>query len=234
VTNPNDPFAKPPQQPSGPGQPGYGQPGYGRPGHGQPGYGQPQYGQPQYGQPGYGQPQYGQPGYGQPGPGQPGPGQYPPAPPYGAPGYGPPPGASYGGVTPFGLPASMGNRLLARFVDAVIVGIPAVVLIGIAAATGSTAAFVLVYLLVIVAAIGYDVYFNGVKGATIGKRTLKIKVVDTGTGQPIGAGRAFVRYLVLGITGGICTLGYWSPFFDGTGRKQGWHDKAANDFVVQA
>ncbi len=48
---------------------------------------------------------------------------------------------------------------------------------------------------------------------------MHIKVVDSRSGQPI-------------VTGEICTLGYWSPFFDGTKRKQGWHDKAGNDFVV--
>jgi hypothetical protein len=33
------------------------------------------------------------------------------------------------------------------------------------------------------------------------------------------------------ITGAICTLGYWSPFFDAE-RRQGWHDKAAGSVVV--
>ena len=72
MTEPQDPFAAPGDQPSQEGQqppPGYGQP--------PPGYGQPAYGSPP---PGYGPPPgYPPPAYGQP-PGYP--------PPYGQPGYG--------------------------------------------------------------------------------------------------------------------------------------------------
>jgi uncharacterized RDD family membrane protein YckC len=106
------------------GQPGYGQAGYEQAGYGQPGYGQPGYGQAGYGQPGYGQAGYGQAGYGQPGYGQPGYGQ----PGYGQPGYGSPyqayPGAGY--------PPGPGNdpslaewwqRLLARLIDGLVVGV---------------------------------------------------------------------------------------------------------------
>jgi uncharacterized RDD family membrane protein YckC len=234
VTTPRepDPFAPPPQ--NGQGQNGQGQ-------NGQPQYPQypqqPQY--PQYGQGQYGQGQYGQGQYG----------QQPPA--YGA--YLAPPAYSayQGPQTGQGAPASMGNRLLARIIDALIVGVPAGIVIWIILAsviddnTCTTDAFgtthcttngvgglLLAYLIFFVAAIAYEIYFIGVKGATIGKRAMGIRVVDAATGAPIGAGRAFVRYLVLAVTGSICTLGYWSPFFDNTGRYQGWHDKAANDFVV--
>src|SRR4051794_37662620 len=55
MTQPDDPYGTPQEQPPTP--PAGAQP---------PPYGQPQYGQPQYGQPQYGEPQYGQPpqGYG--------------------------------------------------------------------------------------------------------------------------------------------------------------------------
>lgn len=122
-------------QPQGPQpQPGYGtqpQPGYGtppQPGYGsqpQPGYGTPPqppgYGsQPQagYGQPGYAQPGYGQQGYGQPGYGQPGYAQ-----PYGS-AYQPYPGTGYQygpGKDP--TLAEWWQRLLARMIDWVIVGV---------------------------------------------------------------------------------------------------------------
>ena len=32
----------------------------------------------------------------------------------------------------------------------------------------------------------------------------------------------------------LCLVGYFSPFFDGTKRNQGWHDKAASCFVVNS
>jgi uncharacterized RDD family membrane protein YckC len=103
-------------------QPGYGaqpQPGYGTPP--QPGYGsqpQPGYGQPGYAQPGYGQQGYGQQGYGQQGYGQPGYAQ-----PYGS-AYQPYPGTGYQygpGKDP--TLAEWWQRLLARMIDWVIVGV---------------------------------------------------------------------------------------------------------------
>jgi uncharacterized RDD family membrane protein YckC len=135
--------------PAGAPQPGYGQAGYGQPGYGQPGYGQPAYGQagyapPGYGQAGYGQPGYGQPGYGQPGYGQPGYGQAGYAPPgygqagYGQPGYGQPGYGQPGYGSPYqaypgaGYPPGPANdpslaewwqRLLARLIDGVVVGV---------------------------------------------------------------------------------------------------------------
>lgn len=98
MSSPQDPFAPPPQDRGGSGQPPSGYdppsgpaagPGYGPPEQGQQSYGppggQPQDGQPPYGQGGYGQSGYGQPGYGQPG---------------GQPGYGQPGGpGGYGGYT---------------------------------------------------------------------------------------------------------------------------------------
>src|SRR6202167_3858153 len=99
--------------------PGYGtppQPGYGsqpQQGYPQPGYGQQGYGQQGYGQQGYGQQSYGQPGYGQPGYAQP----------YGS-AYQPYPGTGYQygpGKDP--TLAEWWQRLLARMIDWVIVGV---------------------------------------------------------------------------------------------------------------
>lgn len=220
---PNDPFAPPPQQPAGyppppPSQPGYPPPpqqGYQQP-YPQQGYQQP------YPQQGYGQPAYGQPAY----------------------------GAPVGGP---GSTAGMGNRLLARILDSIIIGIPAFIIMAVAGFgffasadchTGSDgvyrctgggaglAGFFLAYFIVFVLAILYELYFIGTKGATPGKKIMGVRVVDEQTGGTIGMGRAFIRYLVLGITGSICTLGYWSPFFDSSKRNSGWHDKAANDLVI--
>ena len=208
MTNPNDPYNQPPQQP------GYGQqppPGYGQQPPPPPGYGPP-------------------PGYA--------PGQYPPAPQYGAPGYGQ---HGYGqqayatpGTTPFGYPASMGSRLLARIIDGIIVSVLPWIVIGIGLAKDKTGLVVVGYVVLVVLQIAYEIYFVGTQGATPGKKVMGVKVVDSTNGQPIGMGRAFIRWLVLIITGEICTLGYWSPFFDGSKRKQGWHDKAGNDFVIGA
>ena len=207
-------------QPGQPGQPQYGQPGYGQPGqpqYGQPGYGQP--GQPQYGQPGYGQPDYGQPPYGQPGYGQQ-PYGYPSAPSYSA--YGQPAAGAAGQI------ASMGKRFGAYVIDVVVLFVIDIILQLIFRGSG------IQVLLQLVVAFGYFGYLIGVQQQTLGMRALGIKVVDAATGGQIGFGRGLLRYLVQFLTGLLCLVGYFSPFFDGTKRNQGWHDKAANDFVVTA
>ncbi len=205
--------------------------------YGQPQYGQPQYGQPQYGQPQYGQPQYGQPQYG----------GYPAAPmnPYVPRGPVGPPGAV--------RPLSMGNRVLAFIIDGAIVGIPLVILDFIGAAIfvsnshttcdendyctttgggGAVAVFLVIFLLAIAVWI-YFLYLVGSRGQTPGKKIMGVKIVDAQSGQPIGMGRAFLRYLVQGVSNIACYAGLWSPFLDGnSGRYQGWHDKAVNSQVI--
>src|SRR3954447_9613150 len=142
VTTPNDPFAKPPQQPSGQ-QPGGQQPG--GPPPQQPGYGQQPPQQPGYHTPppGYQSPPP-PPGYAQQPPGypqQPGyaPGQYPPAPQYGAPGYGAPAYAHPGpGMTPLGAPAGMAGGVAPRVIDWLIVGVPIAIVTTIVAIAGGS------------------------------------------------------------------------------------------------
>jgi len=235
---------EPPSAPRAP----YGQPTYGEPPSApQPPYGQQPYGQPPYGQQPYGQAPYGQAPYGQ----QPyaAGGGFPPAP-----GYSP-----YGQLTsPSGAatPAGMGARLGAYVLDLLIVGIPLGIVFGVLTAiligpsktvcdnssgsfacttTGGNSGLSGIFTLIEIAVVlGYFGYFDGVKQQTLGKRVLKIKVADATTGGPIGIGRAILRQIVLGITGAICLIGYFSPFFDSTKRYQGWHDKAGSDFVVMA
>ncbi|HZC51602.1 MAG TPA: RDD family protein [Mycobacterium sp.] len=203
-----------------------------RPGEGQPSYPPPPYGPPL-------PPPYGQP------PG------YPYAPGYGQPPYGQWPAAAYGygypsAPVPGGRTASMGARFGGLVLDTVILAVP-VAIIG--AFTGgyhsrhSCDAFgnctrsydfgttweldVIALLLGIV----YSALLVGLQGQTVGHRAAGIRVVDLNTGRLIGPGRAALRWLVLSITGALCTLGYWSPFFDST-RRQGWHDKATNSVVI--
>jgi uncharacterized RDD family membrane protein YckC len=228
---PIDPWARPvppesesapPAQPAGSpqwGSPPAGQDPWAQPGQGNPAtspqYGQPtQYGQPQYGQPQYGQPQYGQPQYGQPQYGQ---GGFPSAP-------------AYGVAPASGGPAPLGPRLGAYVIDCIIAFIASAIIGGILAVAGAAQGFNIAADLVI--GFGYFGYLNGVLQQTIGKRVVGLKVVDVNTGGPIGFWRACLRYLVLGLTGLICLLGYFSPFFDGTKRNQGWHDKASSALVV--
>jgi len=266
VSNPQNPYGQPPQQP-------YGQPQYGQ----QPGYGQqPQ--QQQWGQPPpsppYGQPPqsppYGQPAqqpyaqqppqYGQqaayPQAQQPGYGQAPP----------PPAGYGYGGAGSgdvVNIPgagtyklASMGERFLARLIDALIIGVPlviiSIIILNAMAPTteeilrGETTGFIttlLIYMgLLIVISVGYEVGMLATRGATVGKQVMGVRVVTAQTaavpGQGLGGGPAVVRWAVYQVPAIIPFVGgFWvlicalSPFFDSENR-QGFHDKAAKTYVL--
>jgi uncharacterized RDD family membrane protein YckC len=150
---------------------------------------------------------------------------------------------SYGQVTYGGF----WIRFVAYIIDAVIIFIPTFVIglvIGVIAAASAGAAnnssnanaiagsgaSVLVDLIAFAITVGYFVYFWG-KGQTIGMRVFHLRVADAVTGQPIGYGRAALRYLGYIISAIVCYIGLIWAAFDG--RKQGWHDKIANTVVLQ-
>ncbi len=91
-------------------------------------------------------------------------------------------------------------------------------------------------------AIGFGLVYEwlmvGLLGATLGKFALGIKIVDQSTGAVIGLRQGFVRAVIPFLGGLFCYLGallvFVSPLFDRSGRLQGWHDKAANDLVINA
>lgn len=176
-------------------------------------------------------------------------GYQPQAPPpgYGAPppGYGAPMGAAYAGV---------GTRILAQIIDGFIIGlgaIPGVILmfVGIAlaastadrsgrigddAAAGAVGIFILSYAVIFLGVIGlwlYNCYLLGRDGATIGKRLMKIKVLDA-QGLPLGFGKAFLRELVKQALGGACFILLLWPLWDE--QKQGLQDKVFGTHVFNA
>ncbi|MDI3385655.1 RDD family protein [Streptomyces sp. B-S-A8] len=229
--DPNNPYGQPPQQPQG-------QPyGYPQQPKDQPGYG---YGYPQ--QAPQGVPQ----GYG-----------YPAAPPPG--GYGFVQLPTLGTVQL----ASMGTRFGARLIDGVVIGViygifTAVGLLGalgladqadqcdwrdadyyecrddafmnaFLVGLGVLAALALITLL-------YEWLMISFAGATLGKMAVGIKVVKDDTGQAPGAGAGFVRWVIPQLGALVCigsTLVFLSPFWDNSGRQQGWHDKAAHTLVIK-
>lgn len=198
---PQDPYGQQPPPP-------YGQPNYGQ----QP----PPYGQPQYGQQPYGQQPHGQPGYGQPGPGMPG----------------------YG--LPAGGYASWIKRVGAYLIDALlflVAYIPILVgdvLLTNASNDGSTSGVGLLLTLIgVIATIAVFVWNICLKGGrtgyTVGKAAIGIKLISESTGQPIGAGMAFVRQIAH-ILDSICYIGYLWPLWDG--KRQTFADKLLKTIVV--
>jgi uncharacterized RDD family membrane protein YckC len=259
--SPNNPYEKP-QNPQQPQQPPPQQPGYGypqqQPPQQQPGYGYPQQA-PQGVPPQQGYPQQApqgvppQQGY----PQQPGYG-YPQAPQVPASAYGYPQGGYPGAPLP--NVASMGRRLGARLIDGVLFFVVYLIL-GAVGAVGSMnsiqdcdpnaadyesclndasssvmgTAFALIGVLIAFGLL-YEWLMIGLMGATLGKKALGIRVVKADTGENPGLGSSFIRWIIAQVGSFVCGIGallvYLSPFFDKSGRQQGWHDKAANTMVL--
>lgn len=77
----------------------------------------------------------------------------------------------------------------------------------------------------------------GLTGSSPGRAMSGVRVVHHGTGTPIGAGRALLRSLVLGVAGlptfgiGLAALA-WTAVEDRGRRRRGWHDHLAHTVVV--
>ncbi|RYC12616.1 RDD family protein [Nocardioides zhouii] len=77
----------------------------------------------------------------------------------------------------------------------------------------------------------------GISGSSPGKAISGLRVVDHGTGTPIGVGPALARSLVLGAAGlptfgiGLATLA-WTAVEDRGRQRRGWHDHLTRTVVV--
>lgn len=183
-------------------------------------------------------PSYSQPGYGQPGYGQPSP--------YGS--YGPP-----AGYPPY---AHWGKRVGATLIDTLVISLAQLplwigyfwLIAGVASGTTtdpvtgqvtstgdvSPAALVLMGVggLTGLAATIWNICLKGGRtGYTVGKGVLGIKLVSEATGQPVGAGMAFVRYLLHILDGLPCYLGYLWPLWDA--KRQTFADKIVSSVVLE-
>ena len=211
-------YGNPPQDPNAqPAQPApYGQPNpYGQTNP----YGQSNpYGeQPAYGQPAYGQAPYGQPGYGAP-------------------------ALDY---------ANWFKRVGSYLIDALLTslaGFPLWIGYGILIASAETTTnpdgttttsmngggvSLLLILIGVITSVAFFVWNTCMKqgrtGYSIGKNALGTKLISEQTGQPIGAGMAFVRYLCH-ILDSICYIGYLWPLWDS--KRQTFADKIMKTVVI--
>lgn len=182
----------------------------------------------------------------------------PPPPPYGAPPpqYGVPPyGAGYGMPSGQGVndPAPMGARLLARIIDGIIEFVVIIVIIAAVGihlfnttttATGSSSFslyggryFEALGIGALITAL-YEVGMIAVRGATLGKMAVGVRVARIDNGQVPGWGPAFVRWVIPAAAGALFSLleliVFLSPFFDSTHRNRGWYDYAAKTIAVRA
>jgi uncharacterized RDD family membrane protein YckC len=168
--------------------------------------------------------------------GYPPPGGYPPQQ-YGGGGYG---GGGYGSPLQY---AENGKRILAHIIDGLLVGLGALpgyilIIIGAAASGGRddavAAVAILGGLLVFVGIFGllaYNAYLLGKTGSSLGKRWMKVKVLDQ-QGQPIGFGKALLREFIKLVLGNVCFILLLWPLWDQ--ERQGLQDKMLNTHVYSA
>ncbi|MFD0337417.1 RDD family protein [Streptomyces sp. NPDC127117] len=241
--NPNNPYGQQPNQPP----------------QGQPGYGYPQAPQgvpPQQGQPGYGYPQQpgqpqGQPGYGYP--------QQAPGTLQANNGYINVP--VLGTVQVASMGRRLGARCIDAAVIGVLYGILSAIglagAMGIAksvddcgssldpgyqscvneASSGIIATMLGMILIFGLITLLYEWLMISLLGATLGKMALGLKVVKENTGLNPGLGGGFIRWIIPIVGVFLCYIGallvYLSPFFDNSGKLQGWHDRAAGTLVIK-
>jgi uncharacterized RDD family membrane protein YckC len=160
---------------------------------------------------------------------------------YQAPGAPPPPPQQAYYYEPTGQYANWLMRVAARIVDGVLTSIPYFVFLPLILIFGHdtsgniTAAFFLFYFIalvvVLIFAIWNEFIRQGSTGQTLGKSALGIRLISINTGQPIGGGMAFVRYLCHIVDGLACYIGYLWPLWDA--RRQTFADKIMNTVVVR-
>lgn len=160
------------------------------------------------------------------------------------------PGALFAGAEP---PASIGRRVGAFVIDAAIAGV-------VASVSGIGALLVWVPLLTMLApqksggtaglsglplvglalmgigavlSVAWTIVWVLMQGGrgSVGMRLLKIKLVRRGIGDGIGFWRALARHIVFGLLAGVI-VGYFTPLFDRSGRRQGWHDLMVGAIMV--
>jgi uncharacterized RDD family membrane protein YckC len=117
-------------------------------------------------------------------------------------------------------------RLLAHFLDGLILGIPFIIIAGILTlVTGLESIGYLIYVILV----GLIVYLQGVYGGTPGKFVMKIRIV-TPEGKFIGISGAVIRNLAKIISGMAFGIGHLMIAWDQ--KKQSLHDKISKTYVV--
>lgn len=121
--------------------------------------------------------------------------------------------------------AQFPERLVAYIIDAVVIGVPFVILMALLPMG-------LAYLIGLIGSVGYVIYSWTATGQTIGKMAMGLRVVNADTGDLITPGSAAMRYVGYIVSGMAFYLGFlwiiWDP------KREGWHDKIARTRVVKA
>ena len=147
--------------------------------------------------------------------------------------------------------ASHGARLVAYFLDALIVGViylavffvAAAVFVGLAStgdfrngvpqgrAFAAFGIFILLFLLTFIIALAYFPFFWARSGQTPGMRPFGLYVVRDNDGGRISSGQAILRLFGMWVSAIPLYLGFIWIFIDA--RRRGWHDLIAGTVVIE-
>lgn len=119
--------------------------------------------------------------------------------------------------------AGLGTRLVALWLDGLILGFITGILVGYGRVAGGGLGF-------LIGAAYYAYFFSQHEGRTLGKMLFGIRVIKT-TGEPLTAWDGVVRYFGYYVNSFVLGLGWLWAMFDA--NSQGWHDKIANTYVVK-
>jgi len=129
-----------------------------------------------------------------------------------------------------------GAKMIDGLIFAVILGVPFVIIVLRSAVSGPRSPGfglglqLLLQFLSLAVAVGYNTFFLGKFGATLGKMACQLKVV-TADGTPLSYLRAFGRAWAEQLSGIVCYIGYIIAAFDG--EKRALHDHICNTRVIR-
>jgi uncharacterized RDD family membrane protein YckC len=105
------------------------------------------------------------------------------------------------------------------------------------AGLGAFGIFIVMFLIIAVMMALYEWLMIAFRGATFGKMAMGLRVIREADGQVPGVGGGFIRYIIPVAGALVCYIGallvVLSPFFDNSGKLQGWHDRAAGTVVIK-
>lgn len=134
-------------------------------------------------------------------------------------------------------PATMLHRILAVVIDSVIAGVVVALVSGVVVTasvlTGSAVPVLVLVPAVIVAAIVWFLIHTALQGrrGSLGMRFMGLALAHSADDAGLGFGRALGRNLIWGLTGSVL-VGLFSPLFDPSRWRRGWHDIASGAVVV--
>lgn len=148
-------------------------------------------------------------------------------------------------MLPFGQVAPVKRRAVAYIIDALIAAvipvlgaIIAIVMTVSALSSGEPTGTLFALGFVVMPIVGILTFgwmlvytFMQTGRGSVGMRAQGLRLASAADGSPISFWRALLRNIVFGLAGSI-VVGYFSPLFDGSGRFQGWHDKAVGSVMI--